>query len=115
MSRDKLFLLPPEFEDSHYPGKRFYCQYGSLIGSLLESFPELAKKIDVERVGFQHPRAPVVALVGEDNQSLPLLVLGDDPPAGLDAQIHGNVRFISDSKQILQALAKRHGFPEPHP
>jgi hypothetical protein len=115
MSRDKLFLLPSEFEDSKYPGKRFYCQYGSLIGSLLASFPELAKKIDVERVDFQRPRAPVVALVGEENQSLPLLVLGDETQAGPESRSHGDVRFISDTKQILQALAVRHGFPEPHP
>lgn len=115
MSRDRLFLLPPEFEDAQYPGARFFCPHCALISFLLGSFPQLAAKIDVERVPFLRPREPVIALVGEENQSLPLLVLGDEPSPDVEAQSFGDVRFISDTKQILRALATRHGFPLPHP
>jgi hypothetical protein len=115
MSRDRLFLLPSEFEDADYPGQRFFCRSSALIASLLSSFPELARNIDVQYVEFQRPRQPVVALVGEDNQSLPLLLLGDDVSTHIEANVWNNVRFVSETKQILDALAKRHGFPQPHP
>lgn len=115
MSRDRLFLLPPQFADPLYPDRRFFCPHGAQIDWLLASFPELAENIDVHYIGFERPREPVAALVGEENQSLPLLVLGDEPSAPVEAGSRGDIRFISDPGQILRALAERHGFPEAHP
>lgn len=31
MTRDRLFLLRPDFEDPAYPGRRFYCSHCALI------------------------------------------------------------------------------------
>lgn len=115
MSRDKLFILKPDFEDPAYPGRRFYCWHCALMEGVLASFPALAKRLDVERVAWPRPRSAVIAVVGEDNQSLPLLVLGDDESGALNTRSLNGTRFIDDKDEILRALSLRHGFPEPHP
>ena len=43
MTRDRLFLLQPGFEDPAYPGRCFYCWHCALIEGVLASFPLLAK------------------------------------------------------------------------
>jgi len=35
MTRDRLFLLRPGFEDPAYPGQRFYCSHCALIEGVL--------------------------------------------------------------------------------
>lgn len=82
--------------------------------SLLAAFPDLAARLDVQRVPFPRPRLPVIAAVGEANQALPVLVLGDDPPPPADAAVHEGVRFVLGSGRILELLAERHGFPRLH-
>ncbi|NTE90289.1 DUF3088 domain-containing protein [Agrobacterium tumefaciens] len=37
----------------------------------MASFPDLAQRLDVERIEWPRPRQSVSALVGEQNQSLP--------------------------------------------
>lgn len=115
MSRDRLFLIEPGFEDPEAPGRRYYCPYCNQIEGVLASNPTLADAVEVVRVPFPRPRLPVIAVVGEENQSLPLLVLGDEKPPPDDAQTHGAVRFVSDTDRILDLLAERHGVPYPHP
>jgi len=115
ITRDKLFLLKPDFADPAYPGQRFYCWHCALLEGVLASFPALASRIDVERVAWPRPRAAVIELVGEQNQSLPLLILAEDAPANLASTSFNEQRFIADKDEILKALSVRHGFPQPHP
>ncbi|MCB8821855.1 DUF3088 domain-containing protein [Microvirga rosea] len=113
--RDKLFLLSPGFEDPAYPGQRFYSWHCALLEGVIASFPALADRIDIERVAWPRPRQAVISLVGEQNQSLPLLVLADDAPSELATGRHGSVRFVADKDAILDVLSRRHGIPVPHP
>lgn len=115
MVRDRLFLLRPDFEDPAYPGRRFYCWHCALLEGVLASFPWLNEHIDVERIAWRRPRHAVVELVGEQNQSLPLLVLSGDAPDEFTTGAHGAVRFVSGKDEILSVLSRRHGIPEPHP
>jgi hypothetical protein len=115
MKRDRLYLLKPDFEDPAYPGKRFYCWHCALLEGVLASFPQLSARIDVERIAWPRPRQAVIEMVGEANQSLPLLVLADDAPEGLATGYYQGRRFIADKDVILRALSLRHGLPEPHP
>ncbi|MET4173821.1 hypothetical protein ABIB99_004921 [Bradyrhizobium sp. LA6.1] len=115
MTRDRLFLLRPGFEDPAFPGQRFYCWHCALIEGVLASFPSLAEKLDVERIAWPRPRLPVTALVGEENQSLPLLVLADGTTSPHQTGSHHGRTFIADKDAILAALSERHGFPDPHP
>ncbi|TRL36461.1 DUF3088 domain-containing protein [Rhizobium straminoryzae] len=112
MAKDRLFLIRPGFEDPNRPGKTFVCPYCNQIEGLLGAFPDLAARIEVVRVGFPRPRADVIAVVGEENQSLPLLVFADEAPE--DAGRAGSLSFIQDTRRILDFLAERHGFPSLH-
>src|SRR6476620_2048380 len=113
MTRDKLFLLRPDFEDQAYPGRRFYCWHCALMEGVLASFPNLAKKLDVERIEWPRPRQAVIALVGEQNQSLPMLVLAEGDSSPHQTGVHEGRVFIADKDKILAALSQRHGFPQP--
>jgi hypothetical protein len=102
LARDRLFLLAPGFEDPAFPGQLFYCWHCALLEGVLASFPNLAAKLEVERIAWPRPRAKLVALLGASHQSLPVLVLAEGG-------------FIDDKDAILAALSARHGFPAPHP
>ena len=113
--RDRLFLLKADFEDPSYPGQRFYCWHCALLEGVLASFPSLSSKIDAERIAWPKPRRAIVEIVGEDNQSVPLLVLAADAPDELATGTFRGQRFVADKDAILHALSRRHGIPLPHP
>jgi len=115
MNRDKLFLLLPGFEDPAYPGQKFYCWHCALIEGVLASFPGLPQQLDVERIEWRRPRLPVIDIVGEENQSLPLLVLADRAKSPHQTGTYQGRAFIADEDKILAALSERHGFSNPHP
>lgn len=115
MTKDILFLLTPGFEDPAYPGQTFYCEHCALIEGILASFPELGKNLDIRRIAWPRPRHEVVELVGEENQSLPLLILTRGAyPVHQTEEYEGNA-FASDKDAIMALLSERHGFPNPHP
>jgi DUF3088 family protein len=115
MMRDKLFLLRPGFADPAYPGRQFYCWHCALLEGVLTSFPELSARIEVERVAWPRPREAVIALLGPDNQSLPVLVLADGQTSARRSGVHDGRTFVADKDGILAVLSERHGFPDPHP
>lgn len=102
MSRDRLYILEHEFADAALPGRSFYCKDCITVDGLLAAFPTLAAKFDVIRQPYPRPRAEVVALLGEENQNLPCLVLAEGG-------------FVNEIEALLAALHTRHGFPERHP
>jgi Protein of unknown function (DUF3088) len=114
MSVDRLFLLAPGFRDVARPGRFFVCPHCNAIEGLLGSFPGLATQIEVHRLPFEKPRHQVVSLLGEQHQSLPVLIFADDKPVPADTQIANGRRFIDDSGHILRYLAERYGFPHVH-
>ncbi len=114
MSKDHLILLKTAFEDPAQPGKAFFCPHGIPLEGLLAAFPEKGAQVEVSRLDFPRPRSPVIALIGEENQSLPVLVLGDEYPVPQDAKTFGGRYFINDSKRIAAVLAERYGFPISH-
>ena len=64
---------------------------------------------------WPRPRRAVIDLVGEDHQSLPVLILAADAPATLATGAYRGRRFVDDKDAILRALTIRHGIAEPHP
>ncbi|KQT44191.1 hypothetical protein ASG47_16655 [Devosia sp. Leaf420] len=109
MAHDRLFLIDPGFEVTGRDDGPFVCPFCNQIEGLLASFPQLSLDIEVVRVAFPRPRQEVVALVGEANQGLPLLILGDNSPG--DARVRDGLHFVSDTERILELLAERHRFP----
>ncbi|WP_273727775.1 DUF3088 domain-containing protein [Brucella gallinifaecis] len=115
MNKDTLFLLTPGFEDPAYPGQTFYCEHCALLEGVLASFPQLGQSLDVRRISWPRPRHDVIALVGEANQSLPLLILAKGERSLHQTGEYEDRAFISNKDAIMAVLSERHDFPNPHP
>ncbi|MCG7505037.1 DUF3088 family protein [Mesorhizobium retamae] len=113
--KPQLFLLSPNFEDAAYPGQRFFCRHSALVGGVIASFPALEDLLDVRRIGFRRPRAEVVALVGEANQALPVLILPPGETSGQASGEAGRRQFVAGAEPIIAALVERGFIPPPHP
>jgi hypothetical protein len=109
MSKDKLFLLKPDFRKDE-PGL-FYCPECALVEGVLSFYPRLKEKLEVHYVGFAKPRAPVVAELGEANQSCPVLVLapGSRPASDVEVKEANGKRFITNESHIRRYFAAAYG------
>ncbi|BBE17639.1 hypothetical protein AQPE_1796 [Aquipluma nitroreducens] len=92
----KLFLLKADFQDaSRADGKRYFCPDCVMIEGLLSYYPRLLNELEVKYVNFARPRPALVDLLGEENQSCPVLVLE-------------NGTFINDTNEIIRHLTENH-------
>ena len=109
--KDRLFMLRPGFFDGDEGP--FYCGDSVAVEGLLSFFPGLRDAVDVEYVEAARPRAALVALIGEANQSVPVIVLAPDSALRDESvgvtQI-GDVRFINDPGEIRRYLSSQFGF-----
>lgn len=108
---DQLFLMKPGFLNAGLGP--FYCGDSVSVEGLLGFFPDLRDKLDVTYVDFPRPRQAIVDLIGEANQSVPVLVLGDEAaiPSGVTVKEAEGRRFIDDERYIRQYLSARHALP----
>jgi hypothetical protein len=112
---DRLYLLRPGFM---YGGQGPYCgNECALVEGMLSFFPELRSRLDVRYVEFQRPRPPIVAELGPDHQSAPVLVLdrvpAELPPTVEVRQANGRA-FIDDEHAICDYLAFAYRKARPH-
>ncbi|MGQ0531580.1 MAG: DUF3088 family protein [Caulobacteraceae bacterium] len=114
LARDTLFILRAPFEDHALEGTWFCTSCATMEGALLAN-PHWATHIDVKRIPFPRPRHDLIALIGEDNQSMPVLVLADgsSPPEG--AKQFERRYFLDEPKPITRYLAAACGGAGPHP
>lgn len=112
--RDTLFIIRAPFEDPALDGTWFCTSCATMEGMLLAN-PHWATHIDVKRMPYPRPRTDIIALIGEDNQSMPVLVLaaGSTPPA--DAKEAEGAFFLDEPKPIARYLAAAYGGAGPHP
>jgi len=98
----KLFLLKADFQDaSRADGKRYFCPDCVMIEGLLSYYPRLLDELEVKYVNFARPRPALVNLLGEENQSCPVLVFEDGT-------------FINDTAGIIQHLIEKHQIGHSH-
>jgi len=76
-----LFLLKEDFPDG--AGLPYFCPDCATIAGVLSYFPKLRHSLDIRYADFPAARAEIVALIGNDNQNCPVLILDKSPP--LDA------------------------------
>lgn len=115
IGRDRMFLLGPDFMDGAQ-GPYFCPGCAQLVG-LLEFYPALKGALDVRYLGFPRPRGELVELLGEENQSCPVLVLRG-APSGLGPEFpvrwaQGHF-FVEGADAIALYLAHVHGSGTPH-
>lgn len=110
---DRLFLLNPDWFDDE--GGPWFCPPGAVIEGVLAFYPKLRDQLDITYLDHPRPRTPVVALVGEDYQSCPILIL-DGAVDWPDAQISETTgaRFLQDAA-IIPYLTARYTIGSPHP
>ena len=93
---EKLFLIKPDFTDAvRNDGKKYFCPPCTLIEGVLSFYPVLREKLEVNYVNFVRPRQAVIQLIGEENQSCPVLICDDGS-------------FINDENKILEYLADKY-------
>ena len=103
--RDTLFLAAPGF----YAGEDgpFYCNDCVPVEGFLSLFPQVRDGIDVQHIDVKRPRAPVVAWLGDDHQSLPTLVLAESDSG--DFKTVNGIAYINDQTEIRSYLSKTYG------
>ncbi len=120
LSKPTLFLLRPGFSDAtlHRGERVYFCPDSAYIEGVLSYYPILRSELDVIYVDFEKPRKGIVDLIGEANQSCPVLIV---EPAASNAEVsnrftvfHG-YQFANDPRLIVDYLVARYGIGEPHP
>jgi len=115
MARDTLFLLKEDFADG--AGAPYYCPDCAQITGVLSYFPKLRHHIDVRYVDFARPRQEIIALLSEQHQGCPVLILDQTPPIDAVAYITGQVNgksFIAGAKAIGNYWSYKYGVSRPH-
>lgn len=98
----KLFLLKADFQDVNLNAEdKFYCPDCVMIEGLLSYYPKLRSELEVIYLDFARPRKPIVDLLGEANQSCPVLVLEDGS-------------FINETQEICDYFTAVHQIGKSH-
>jgi hypothetical protein len=112
--KDRLFMLKPDFMDQ---GKGpYFCPGCVVVEGMLSFYPALREAIDINYIDFPRPRQALIALIGEENQTCPKLVLGGEhavPEGVAIGEADGN-GFITDPLSICRYLGKTYGVGIPH-
>ncbi|MDR2128227.1 MAG: DUF3088 domain-containing protein [Burkholderiaceae bacterium] len=114
MSRPTLFLLASGFADEKQPGKKFFCPSCAFLEGVLAVYPQIKEKIDIQRVPFPRPRQQVIAAAGEENQSLPLLVLAGKSNSPHVTGEHNGRSLVDGKKAIAAYFAETYGIDWAH-
>jgi hypothetical protein len=112
MTRDTLFLLPPGFIDN---GRREFCPECAELWGFLSYYPAIRETLDIRYEEIAHPRAGLVALLGEGRWNCPTLVLAPDAPHQDFPEIaRANGRsYLGSARAISRYYARRFGTPVP--
>lgn len=99
---EKLFLIKPDFKDlKRNADSNYFCTNCVTLEGLLSFYPRLRNELDVHYVDFARPRPAIVELIGEANQSCPVLVLDDG-------------KFLNRAEDIMSHLAKHYQIGQAH-
>jgi len=98
----RLFLLKVDFQDiNRNPEAKYFCPECAPVEGLLSYYPRLRNELEVVYVDFARPRKVLVDLLGEENQSCPVLVLEDGT-------------FVNEVEKIYDYLTDYHGIGHCH-
>lgn len=112
--KTKLFLLNPNFNDSKSDneGKFYYCPHCAMIEGVIKYYPQLMKMIEIHYVDFQKPRHAIVELIGEENQSCPVLITDNKMDGEVDLSYFNNYAdklFVNSTELIARYFFEKFG------
>lgn len=113
MTRPILFLLPPGFDGDD--GRREYCPECAEMWGFLHYYPAIREALDIRFEDLAHPRAGLVALLGEGRWNCPTLVFDAAPPAPdfAEIKIANGRRYLDKARAIARYFASVYGTPVP--
>jgi hypothetical protein len=112
--KDQLYLLRPGFMNAGVGP--LYCSDSVPVEGVLSFFPNLRKLIDVHYIEAPRPRAVLVEALGDENQSVPVLIVASGRILGAQIPEAKSARgrsFFNDEKSIRQYLSLQYGLPAP--
>lgn len=112
--KDQLYLLRPGFMNAGIGP--LYCSDSAPVEGVLSFFPNLRKSIDVHYIEFPRPRSVLVEALGDEHQSVPVLILAPGRSLGKNMPEAKSARgraFFNDEKSIRQYLSLQYGLPTP--
>lgn len=89
-----------------------------MIEGLLKYYPELKAKLEIVYIDFPRPRKQLVALVGEENQGSPCLVISKENSLKVNTSyfnVYNDYLFVNKKELIAQYLADKYAIGKPHP
>lgn len=118
-NQDRLFLLNPNFIDSRLQpqGQVYFCPFNAMLEGVLKYYPTLHQYLNITYIDFQRPRKTIVQILGEENQSMPLLIIENSEVdlAAVNSKEFNSHVFVVGPENILKYLAKAYDVPLPHP
>lgn len=115
MARDTLFLLKSDFIDG--AGAPYFCPDCAQITGVLDYFPKLRYELDIRYVDYARPRREIVAILSEQHQGCPVLILDQAPPMDALAYMTGHANgksFVAGAKAIASYWSYKYGVSRPH-
>lgn len=112
--KDQLYLLRPGFMSAGVGP--LYCSDSAPVEGVLSFFPNLRKLIDVHYIEAPRPRAALVEALGDEYQSVPVLILAAGRVLGNQIPEPKRVQgrsFFNDEKSIRQYLSLQYDLPAP--
>ncbi len=115
----KLFLLKPDFTDvnADNEGKLYYCPHNALIEGVIKYYPQLEEMLEINYVDFKRPRQAIIEIIGEENQSCPVLIIDNKKDSGVDTSyftLYGDKLFVDSTELITKYLAEKFGIGTAH-
>ena len=111
--KDILFLLTGAWDDAE--GGPWLCTDCCTVEGMLALNPHWADAVTIVRVDYPRPRHEIVAVLDEENQNAPTLVLADETEAHVEFETASNGRrLITAPRAICRQLAESYGGAQPN-
>jgi hypothetical protein len=110
--KDHLFLLRPGFMNAGMGP--LYCSDSAPVEGVLSFFPQLRELLEIHYLDFPRPRKLLVDTLGDQYQSLPVLVLApnrDIKDQELEASHANGKWFFTDESSIRHYLSTQYDLP----
>jgi hypothetical protein len=110
--KDQLYLLRPGFLNADTGP--LYCSDSAPVEGVLSFFPQLRQLVDVHYLEFPRPREPLVKALGDQYQSLPVLILAADRKVrekNLEPSHANGKLFLADQSSIRHYLSTQYHLP----
>jgi len=114
MKKITLYMLTPWMEGSN--NGPFYCPDCAIVEGYFFYAPEAKDQIEIRPVEFSKPRKELIDILGQENQSSPVLIFSDEapPPEYAKKSLSTGKSFIDDPKMICEYLSETYHTVKPH-